>query len=126
VPCFLWIFLGAPHVERLRSNKAVSGAMTAISAAVVGVILNLAVWFGLHVLFREVGTFRMGPISVAAPTVTSVDLAAVALSAVAAVCLFRLRLGILTTLAICGALGLLVTLLPVAGLHAGGVIVRHG
>ena len=114
VPCFLWIFLGAPHIERLRSNRALSGALTAITAAVVGVILNLAVWFGLHVLFREVGTFRMGPVSIAAPAWTSIDLIAVTLAAVAAICLFRLRMGILATLAICGGLGLVVALLPSA------------
>lgn len=112
VPCFLWIFLGAPHIERLRSNRALSAALTAITAAVVGVILNLAVWFGLHVLFREVGTFGIGPVSIAAPRWSSIDLAAVALSIVAALCLFRFRLGILPTLAICGGLGLLVALLP--------------
>lgn len=112
VPCFLWIFLGAPHIERLRSNGALSAALTAITAAVVGVILNLAVWFGLHVLFREVGTFGIGPVSIAAPRWSSIDLAAVALSIVAALCLFRFRLGILPTLAICGGLGLLVALLP--------------
>ncbi len=60
VPCFLWIFLGAPHIERLRSSRALSGALTAITAAVVGVILNLALWFGLHVLFREVGVVERG------------------------------------------------------------------
>ena len=54
VPCFLWIFLGAPFVEALRGNRALSGALAAITAAVVGVILNLAVWFALHVLFGEV------------------------------------------------------------------------
>jgi chromate transporter len=114
VPCFLWIFLGAPHIERLRSNRALSGALTAITAAVVGVILNLAVWFGLHVLFRDVGTFHAGPLTIAAPVWTSIDLAAVALSAIAAICLFRFQLGILRTLAICGALGLLVAMLPIA------------
>lgn len=112
VPCFLWIFLGAPHIERLRSNQALSAALTAITAAVVGVILNLAVWFGLHVLFREVGTFRLGLVSIAAPAWASIDLIAVALSVIAAICLLRLRLGILGTLAICGTLGLLAALLP--------------
>jgi chromate transporter len=106
VPCFLWIFLGAPHIERLRSNAALSGALAAITAAVVGVILNLAVWFGLHVLFGEVGTFRMGPVTIAAPVWPTLDIRAVALSLVAAACLFRFRLGILPTLAICGGLGL--------------------
>ena len=55
VPCFLWIFLGAPHVEQLRSNPRLSAALATVTAAVVGVILNLAVWFGLHVLFRSGG-----------------------------------------------------------------------
>jgi hypothetical protein len=56
-PCFLWIFLGAPYVERLRENRALSAALAAITAAVVGVILNLALWFGLHVLFEDVRVF---------------------------------------------------------------------
>lgn len=56
-PCFLWSFLGAPYVERLRENVALSGALAAITAAVVGVVLNLALWFGLHVLFDEVRVF---------------------------------------------------------------------
>src|SRR5271165_7545184 len=50
-PCFLWIFVGAPYVEKLRGNKALSGALSAITAAVVGVILNLAIWFAIHALF---------------------------------------------------------------------------
>jgi chromate transporter len=108
----LWIFLGAPYIERLRSNVALSGALAAITAAVVGVILNLAVWFGMHVLFREVGTYALGPIRIAAPAWASIDLISVALSLVAALCLFRLKLGILATLAICGGLGLLALLLP--------------
>ncbi len=57
VPCFLWIFLGAPHIERLRGNKPLGAALSAITAAVVGVILNLAVWFGLHVLFPRPHVF---------------------------------------------------------------------
>jgi chromate transporter len=51
VPCFLWIFLGAPHIEQLRGNKNLTAALSTVTAAVVGIILNLAVWFGLHVLF---------------------------------------------------------------------------
>ena len=115
VPCFLWIFLGAPHIERLRSNRALSGALAAITAAVVGVIANLALWFGLHVLFRTVDTWRFGPITLAAPDWGSIDLFALALSLVAALCLFRFRLGVLATLAICGGLGLLLKVsLPLA------------
>ncbi len=60
VPSFLWIFLGAPYMERLRGNRNLSGALAAITAAVVGVILNLALWLGLHVLFREVGVLDLG------------------------------------------------------------------
>jgi chromate transporter len=59
-PCFLWIFLGAPYIEALRGNKALSAALTAITAAVVGVIANLALWFGLHVLFRTVESVVLG------------------------------------------------------------------
>jgi chromate transporter len=55
VPCFLWIFLGAPHIEQLRGNKNLTAALSTVTAAVVGIILNLAVWFGLHVLFPERG-----------------------------------------------------------------------
>jgi chromate transporter len=112
VPCFLWIFLGAPYIERLRSNRALSGALSAITAAVVGVILNLAIWFGLHVVFGDVGTLRVGPVSIASPVWATINWAAVALSLVAVLCLFKLKLGILRTLGICGALGLLITLVP--------------
>src|SRR4030095_16802738 len=59
VPCFLWIFLGAPFVEALRGNRALTSALSAITAAVVGVILNLAIWFALHTLFREVREVRI-------------------------------------------------------------------
>lgn len=105
VPCFLWIFLGAPYVERLRANAALSGALAAISAAVVGVILNLAVWFGLHVLFREVGALRLGPISMALPEPASIDVLSLLLTIAAAVMLFRLRLGIVYTLLVCAVAG---------------------
>lgn len=106
VPCFLWIFLGAPYVERLRHNRALAGALSAITAAVVGVILNLAVWLGLHVLFREVGTVSLGPAHVAWPDLASADPWAIGLMAVAVVALFRLKAGIPLTLLACGLLGL--------------------
>lgn len=106
VPCFLWIFLGAPYIERLRNNRALAGALSAITGAVVGVILNLAVWFGLHVLFREVRTLRSGPLVLPSPDLASFDPLAAGLCVVAALLLLRLKLGIISTLAICGALGL--------------------
>ncbi len=58
IPCFLWIFLGAPFIERMRGNKALAGALSAITAAVVGVVLNLAIWFAIHTVFREVRPVR--------------------------------------------------------------------
>ena len=105
VPCFLWIFLGAPYVERLRGNRRLSAGLAAVTAAVVGVILNLAVFLGLHVLFRTVGTLAVGPLALSWPVWTSLDPWALALMAVAVVALFALRLGILATLALCGGLG---------------------
>lgn len=112
VPCFLWIFLGAPHIERLRSNAALSGALAAVSAAIVGVILNLAIWFGLHVLFGEVTTLHWGLVSLAAPIWPSVNFKTLALALIATLMLFRFRLGIGWTLATCGALGLVLAQLP--------------
>jgi chromate transporter len=106
VPCFLWIFLGAPYIERLRSNTALSGALTAITAAVVGVIFNLALWFALHVLFREVGTLDAGPLHLSVPVWSSIDPIAVALSALAALVLLRLHWSIVWTLLLTGALGI--------------------
>lgn len=106
VPCFLWIFLGAPYIERLRSNVALAGALAAITAAVVGVIFNLALWFALHVLFRSVGRLSYGPVSLPLPDWTSLDGAAVVLTALAVVSLFVLHWGVLRTLAICAVAGL--------------------
>ncbi|MFY0735999.1 MULTISPECIES: chromate efflux transporter [Aurantimonas] len=97
-PCFLWIFLGAPYIERLRGNRALSGALAAITAAVVGVILNLGVWFGMHVLFRQVDEAQMGLLSLDVPVPSSVDPMALLLFAAAALALFRLNIGILPTL----------------------------
>ncbi len=104
-PCFLWIFLGAPHIERLRGNRALSAALAAITAAVVGVVLNLAVWFALHVAFREVGVFEGGGLHVALPRFSSVDPAAGLLAVAALVAVFRFNLGVIPLLAasaVCG------------------------
>jgi chromate transporter len=105
VPCFLWIFLGAPYIEALRGNRSLHAALSAITAAVVGVILNLSVWFGLHVLFRSVSELNWGPLRLLVPALGSVDFAATALAAVAMVALFRFKLGIPKTLAVCAVLG---------------------
>lgn len=110
VPCFLWIFLGAPYVERLAANKALSGALSAVTAAVVGVILNLALWFALHVLFANVGTWQAGPLSLPLPRLNSLDPLAAVLSLVAMVALFWFKLGMIPTLALCGGLGVMLKL----------------
>jgi chromate transporter len=103
-PSFLFIFTGAPYIERLQSARRLKAALAAITAAVVGIILNLSVWFSLHVLFGEVGTIEAGWLRVATPDVSTADSLAMTLAVFAAVMLFRFRLGIPLTLAACGAL----------------------
>jgi chromate transporter len=105
-PCFLWIFLGAPFIERLRGNKALSGALSAITAAVVGVILNLAVWFALHTWFRETWSVRALGVGFDAPVLTSIDPWAVALSAAAVIAVFRFKASMIPTLLACSAAGI--------------------
>lgn len=105
--CFMWIFLGAPYVERLRSNRGLNGALTAITAAVVGVILNLAVWFALHVLFTAVREIAIGWVRLDVPQLASMDFAALALTAIAIVALFHFELGMIVTLAGCAAAGVI-------------------
>jgi len=114
-PCFLWIFLGAPHVERLRENRALAAALSAITAAVVGVILNLAVWFALHVVFGEVRTVEGLGMRLAVPEPGSIRPVAAALSAFALLAVFRLRCGMMTVLALSAAAGIA---LQLAGLGA--------
>ena len=104
-PCFLWIFLGAPFAERLRSNRALSGALTAISAAVVGVILNLALWFALHALFGSVREYRFAGAIVDVPDWATVNIWAALLAAAAVVAAFRFKAGVLPLLGACAAIG---------------------
>ena len=110
-PCFLWIFLGAPFIEGLRGNKALSGALSAITAAVVGVILNLAVWFALHTWFREADPVRAAGLSFDVPVPASLDPWALALSAAAVVAIFRFKVGMIPTLLACAAAGVVLHLL---------------
>jgi chromate transporter len=107
VPCFFWIFLGAPYVEALRGHRPLHAALSSITAAVVGVILNLSVWFGAHTLFRVVEEVHMGPLRLLLPSWTSVELPAVALGVVAMLAIFRFKLGVPKTLALCTAAGAL-------------------
>jgi chromate transporter len=103
-PCFLWIFSGAPYIERLRGNAALAGALGAITAVVVGVILNLSIWFALHTVFRETTPVHSFGLSFDMPKLASVDIPALALAVAAATAVFRFRLGMLPVLAgSCGA-----------------------
>ena len=108
-PCFLWIFLGGPYVEALRGNRALSAALGAITAAVVGVIMNLALWFGLHVLFRQVSPVEFLGLSPDWPVLASLDWRAALLSAAAMVAMLRFKVGMIPTLAACAAAGVVMT-----------------
>jgi chromate transporter len=105
-PCFLWIFLGAPYIEKLRGNKALNAALSAITAAVVGVVLNLAVWFAIHTVFRQTIAVRAFPLSFEAPDLLRADAWALVLCVAAAVAIFRFQAGMIPTLAACCAAGI--------------------
>jgi chromate transporter len=109
-PCFLWIFLGAPFIEVMRGNKALAGALTAITAAVVGVILNLSIWFAIHTVFRESVPVHSYGLSFEMPVLSSVDPYALILSLAAALAIFRFDAGMLYVLGGSCAAGLLLRL----------------
>jgi chromate transporter len=111
VPPFIWIFLGGPYIEALIGNKSLNAALSAITAAVVGVILNLAIWFALHTLFAQIVEMRGYGFTVGLPVLSSVNWPALALSAAAMIAIFRLKVGMIPTLAACSALGALYYLL---------------
>ena len=113
-PCFLWIFAGAPYIEQLRGNKSLSGALSAITAAVVGVVLNLAVWFSIHTMFRVTQHFAKLGISVDAPNPASLDVWSLALALCAALAIFRFKVGMIPVLAASCAAGIV--------LHALGLV----
>lgn len=113
-PCFAWIFLGAPWMERLRKNAALSAALTAVTAAVVGVILNLAIWFAVHVIWHQVTPWRSGPFAIDLPVPASIDWAAAALAILALVAAFRLKLGMTTVLGAAAVAGILMRLAGLA------------
>lgn len=104
-PCFLWIFAGGPFIERLRDNTALSGALSAITAAVVGVILNLTIWFAVHAIFRQTTPVRGFGLQFDAAVLASVDAWALALAIAAALAVFRFKIGMFATLAGAAAAG---------------------
>src|SRR5262249_22134549 len=107
VPCFLWIFLGAPYVEIIRGNRALSAALSAITAAVVGVILSLAIWFGLHVLFARLTELRGFGIAFDMPVLSTINMASAVLMMAAIVALFRFKVGMLLVLGASSMAGVL-------------------
>jgi chromate transporter len=107
VPPFIWIFLGDPYIEALIGNKSLNATLSAITAAVVGVILNLAVWFSLHTLFAQVIEWRGFGLTVGIPVLASVSLPLLFLSAAAIVAMFRFKIGMLPTMAACSMAGVL-------------------
>lgn len=115
VPTYLFILLGAPYVERLRHNRSLSAALTGITAAVVGVIANLATFFALHTLFDDVHKVDWALLRFDVPDLSSIDLAAVAVAVLGAVLVFRLRWSVLRTLAVCALAGLALHFTGLAG-----------
>jgi len=110
-PCFLWIFAGAPYVERLTASPRLASALRHVTAAVVGVILNLSLWFALHVLFGRVSTEALGPARLLVPDFGAVDWRALGLASVAALLIFGLRRGVMVTLLVCAALAAVPTMI---------------
>jgi len=106
VPCFLWILLGGPYVESLRKNAALSRALTAITASVVGVIANLSLWFALHVLFADVGERHVGPLRLLVPSPGSIDVVAVLLSGAALLAILGTKIGPMRVLGAAAVVGL--------------------
>ena len=105
VPCFLWIFLGAPFIEQLRGNTALTGALSAVTAAVVGVIANLAVWFALHTLFAEIEIWRGLGMTLDVPVLATVNVPALILTVAAILAVFRFNIGTLWVLGACAIAG---------------------
>lgn len=106
-PCFLWIFLGAPYIERLRGNQSLNGALSAVTAAVVGVILNLAVTFAIVALFSSVDVGRVAGMTFPAPVVSSVDVFALLIGIGAFIALWRFRMNVLWVLLVSATAGFL-------------------
>jgi chromate transporter len=106
VPCFLWIFLAAPYLDRLAARPRLSAALHGITAAVVGVILNLSVWFALNVLFESVSEKSWGPLAIPMPQISALNFTAFGLTILAGTLIFRLKLGMGTVLALMSIAGL--------------------
>lgn len=104
-PCFLWIFAFAPWIERLEHAQRLKGGLAAVTAAIVGVIANLSLWFTLHVLFARTVTLRLGAAAIVLPDPASINRATVLLAVIAAILVFRVRMGLIKVLCTMMALG---------------------
>ncbi len=109
VPCFYWIFLGAPSIESLRGNQLVRSALSCISAVVIGAILSLATWFSLHTLFRQVETRHAGGFRLLVPDWSSIDFVTCSIALVSLLLTFYWKKGMAVTLAAAVILGLIST-----------------
>ena len=105
VPCFLWIFVGAPYVEKVRHVRWLASALSAITAAVVGIIANLAVWFSLHVLFAEVGERAAGPFTIPVPDIATFDFSAALIALAAGIALIHYQINMVVVLAVAASAG---------------------
>lgn len=117
LPCFFWIFAGAPYVEKLRGHRALSAALSAITAAVVGVIANLALWFAINAIFERQTHYTHYGLDISLPVIGSLNLPMLALSVLAFVLVFGFKIRMLSLLALCSGLGMAWTLWP--GLYGG-------
>ncbi len=106
-PCFLWIFAAGPYIETLTSRPRLSAALSAITAAVVGVILNLSIWFALHVIFDQVNNWGAMPL----PAFSSINVIATTLTVGAAILMLRFKLGLVTTMGVMALAGMALSLL---------------
>jgi chromate transporter len=104
-PSLMFIFVGAPWVERITSNRRLAAALSGVTAAVVGVVLNLGIWFAIHTLFTDVSTRSLGPMSVPVPVLTSFSPVVAAIALLAGIALFQFRVGLLWVLGGGAALG---------------------
>ena len=111
IPCFLWIFLGAPYIDWISTRPRLTGALSSITAAVVGVILNLSLWFALHVFFGTLTQTKVGPATLLFPDLTTLDPRALVLALGAGFLLIRIKWDLLAVLGFVAMSGVVLTLL---------------
>ena len=111
VPCYLWVLVGGPYVESLRGNRSLHSAMSSITAAIVGVVLNLAVWFALHTVFGSVRDFRAFGMHLQIPVWQTLNIPALFIAAFAVLAIFRFKMSVIKTIGCSVGLGIIYNLL---------------